>query len=161
MCKNVIKSVMVSSQKVFISSKLIYFSKKIGLDTAFSYILIQLNALVQNRSDLSDYEVYDQISLAIELIDQKIYEFNSAITNYLIDSLIQKNKISLSVLMVFGIVLNAILLICYIISFEIMIKPWLIKSRAMLKLISVNFLSKSPKIIKYLAITSQLVSKKN
>ena len=132
----------------------------LGLQPAFSYILIQLNAFFQNRLDMSDIEVYDHIVLAIELIDKNIHDFNIAINDYLISDLIKKNKISLSVLLVLGTILSFAVTMIYSVILENFLKPKILHSRYMLKLVSVNFLSKSAKIAKYLATTSQTLLKK-
>lgn len=98
--------------------------------------------------------------LAIELIDKNIHDFNIAINDYLISDLIKKNKISLSVFLVLGTILSFAVTMIYSIILENFLKPKILHSRYMLKLVSVNFLSKSAKIAKYLATTSQSLLKK-
>lgn len=116
---------------------------------------------MQQRLDLTNVKNFEELTLIIELIDQKIYEFNLAMNSYLISILEQKNTISLSVLLVIGFLLSVSLLIVYFILFQKFMKPKLLESRQILKLISTELLNKSGKITKYLANTSKTLAKKN
>lgn len=121
---------------------------------AFSYLLIQLNSVIQNRLDISIYENYDELALAIRMIDQKIYDFNIANDNYVIQSLTTKNTISLSGSITLAVFLGCILALIYFLLIEKFLKKRLMEVRKMLRLISLTLFSKSAKLKKYLVTTS-------
>ena len=126
----------------------------IGLEPSFSYLLNDLNSIYQGRLNISDYTSYDEVSLTIQLVNKKIYDFNIANNNYIIDSLSTKNKISLSASLILAIFLALLLILIYWFLIEKYLKKQLIDVRKMLKLISITFLAKSAKFKKYLVNTS-------
>lgn len=133
---------------------------QIGLETTFSYLLIQLNAILQDRLDIKIYENYDQIALIIQQIDSKIYDFQTANNNYIIENLTLRNTISLSTLLFLGIFLTCTLSLLYWLMIKKILRKNLIEVRLMLRLISMNLLSKSAKVRKYLVISSSKNIKK-
>ena len=123
------------------------------MQPSFSYLLVQLNAVFQERLDISIYQNYDQMGILIRAIDNKIYEFNIANDDYLIQNLSTQNTISLSASISLAVFLSCILVLIYLLLIERFLKKRLIEVRMMLKLISLNIFSKSAKLKKYLVTT--------
>lgn len=93
------------------------------------------------------------MGILIRAIDNKIYEFNIANDDYLIQNLSTQNTISLSASISLAVFLSCILVLIYLLLIERFLKKRLIEVRMMLKLISLNIFSKSAKLKKYLVTT--------